>query len=386
MKLERSRSQWHPENLSQLEALLDDAHEGQYAVVDWDNTSIFRDIQDVVLDYQCETMAFRIDPDAMAEVLLDGLPEDAFSIECRDENGVSVIAEQLASDIEQDYRWAHEHPALVMQSHPRMLAFRARLRFFYEALDASLGHITSCTWITRLYCGMTPEEVRALTREAILAGEKLPIARARWEMPDGCPGQTGRVAVTWSQGVRALAATQELYAALEARGVRVHVVSASFEEIVREFAANPEHGYNLDAERVHGMQLEQDASGRFTHRMNPNVSHTQAEGKTRTIEAAIKPHYDGRSPLFMAGDSNGDAPMLEAYEDAGARLIFNRVMPGQIGALARRAEDSGAKVLLQGRDEAAGVLRPSRASILLGEQGEHLFHEDPAQQHVARCS
>lgn len=383
MKLERSRTQWQPDNLERLEALLKEAREGQYAVVDWDNTSIFRDIQDVVLDYQCETMSFRIAPDAMAEVLLDDLPERPFLDECRDEQGEPVIAAQLAADIEQDYRWAHEHPALVRQSHPRMLAFRARLRFFYEALDASLGHVTSCTWITRLYCGMTPEEVHDLTRKAIIAGQKLPIARARWEMPEECPGQTGRVAVTWSQGVRALAATQELYAALQTRGVNVHVVSASFEEIVREFASNPEHGYNLDSENIHGMQLEKDASGRFTHKMRQDVSHTQGEGKTRTIEAAIKPHYGDESPVFMAGDSNGDAPMLAAFEDAQVRLIFNRVMPGQIGALSRRANGADAGILLQGRDETQGVLRSSRASILLGEQGEHLYFEEPVREQVA---
>lgn len=374
MKLERSRHQWYPQNLARLEAMLEHARPGQYAVVDWDNTSIFRDIQDVVLDHQCEKMAFRIAPDALAETLLDGLPEQAFAPDCRNLDGERVRAAQLAADLEADYRWAHENPALVRQSHPRMLAFRARLRFFYHALDRHLGHILSCTWITRLYAGMTAPQVHRLTHEAIQAASHRAIARARWEMPEGCAGESGRVAVTWSQGARALVAMQELYGALEARGVNVHVVSASFGEIVREFASNEAHGYHLSADRVHGMQLERGADGRFTHRMREDVSHTQAEGKTRTIEAEIKPLYGGEPPLFMAGDSNGDAPMLDAFEGVEVRLILNRAMGGHIGALSRRCEQDPS-ILLQGRDEPGGVLRPSRASIMLGVDGERLYKE-----------
>ena len=97
MKLERSRHQWYPQNLARLEAMLEHAKPGQYAVVDWDNTSIFRDIQDVVLDHQCEKMAFRIAPDALAETLLDGLPEQAFAPDCRNLDGERVRAAQLAA-------------------------------------------------------------------------------------------------------------------------------------------------------------------------------------------------------------------------------------------------------------------------------------------------
>lgn len=364
---------FNPAILPALDALTTDQHTPhRYAVVDWDNTSIFGDIQDAVLAHQCQTLRFAIPPDAMHAILLEGLPQDAFGADFRGCDGQLVTPDMLASDIATDYAWGRANPAQFVAGHWRMASLRARLRVFYDALDANLGHITSCTWITRLYAGLSVPQVHALTHEAIHAQSRLPITRCCWEVPGEAQGVSGRTRSSWAQRLRTQPPMQELYGELGRAGVALYVISASLEEIVRAFASDPRHGYHIPGAHIFGMKLQEDPAGILSHRMREDVPHTQAHGKSATLTSSIMTRHQGLAPLLVAGDSEGDMDMLTGFEQTW-RLVLNRASCGSIGELTRTHEELEARVLLQGRDERTGALRPHASSIML-DGSEQLFY------------
>ncbi len=374
MEIAFTDTSWKPSNRERLERLIAE-HAGRpdrYIVVDWDNTSIFRDIEDVVLDHQLRTLTIAPAPDAFTGVLGDGLPMGPLAPSHLNAAGEQVAAEALIADISAAYRWLRTHDGA---DHPdeaaQRDALRSKLRFLYEAIDATFGHTFSCRWITRMFTGMTPDSVHTLTREAVRAQHDTAIGEVTWTSPDELAGEAGVVSSTWETGLRMVAPMQELYRTCRAHGIEVYVVSASFVEIVREVATHPEHGYALDPECIFGMMLTRADEGVFTHRPPQGVPPTQAKGKTATIRTYISPRHSGRGPILVAGDSDGDADMLSAFSDTEVRLVINRVKAGAIGELAGH-HHTDADVLLQGRDEHAGCWRPSCASVLLDEDEEQL--------------
>ncbi|MFY9902043.1 MAG: hypothetical protein WAK52_05500, partial [Trichococcus sp.] len=93
----------------------------------------------------------------------------------------------------------------------------------------------------------------------------------------------------------------------------------------------------------------------------------------------LMPKHNEKQPLMLFGDSTGDYDMMVELQDAKLCVLFNRYMNDDTQKLAREAfdtiEDSNPRIVLQGRDENKGSLRPSEKTILLGTQEEVLIHE-----------
>ena len=53
----------------------ENADSGKYVVFDFDNTSVIFDVEEALLIYQIENLAFKIDPDDMADVLETQIPD-----------------------------------------------------------------------------------------------------------------------------------------------------------------------------------------------------------------------------------------------------------------------------------------------------------------------
>jgi phosphoserine phosphatase len=139
----------------------------------------------------------------------------------------------------------------------------------------------------------------------------------------------------------------QLIRALEANGIKVHIVTASPEELIRFLACDPschpDFDLNLPPERVIGINVElrDEATGNLTtsrmrlahaptlfddsnkrkewesRRLTPIVVPpvTMFEGKVAAISTFIHPT---QPPVLAAGDSDSDLPML--YHSAGARV------------------------------------------------------------------
>ncbi|HEY0270207.1 MAG TPA: HAD family hydrolase [Sphingomonas sp.] len=145
---------------------------------------------------------------------------------------------------------------------------------------------------------------------------------------------------------RIMPAQRQLFAYLHAHGIRVYVVSASAEELVRMVVSDPRYGLGIAPRDVIGVtELLRDpvdgsittargqiAAGHFLDATYPAARHarmvltptlwsplTWYEGKVAAIAAYIDPV---RRPVLAAGDSASDWPML--FHAGGVRIWVDR--------------------------------------------------------------
>ena len=158
----------------------------------------------------------------------------------------------------------------------------------------------------------------------------------------------------------------DMMSKMRATGWKVWVVTASFEPVIQAVGAI--NGYDVPEDRVIGVRLQTDASGKYIAKLSeePGYELTQRMGKATVIRNFIK-----QAPLFVAGDSDGDFEMMTQFPETKLIYLVNRLKGGDIGTLYKEALPGMAKpgrvVLLQGRDENTGLWRPFQETIKLGK-------------------
>ncbi|MDR2849622.1 MAG: haloacid dehalogenase-like hydrolase [Verrucomicrobiota bacterium] len=379
---------WDPFNKAQIEALINsrgrpaagyDPAKPPYAVFDWDNTSIFLDIEEAVLAYQIQHLVFKATPELLNAAIRKDIGTGDFAAEFNTLDGASVRIGELAPDIIESYTWLYDHYAGLrgnqtlqeVSRSPHFLAFASKLRYLYEAIGGTFDHSVSYPWVTYLFAGMTEDDVRRLTRQTVEWQLTQPVGKVTWQTPEALPGRAGRVAVSWKNGLRLVPEMQNLYRTLRENGFDVWVCSASFVDVVREVSSNPAYGYANPEDHVYAMELARDESGRIRAQFRAGYDQTQGAGKTKTIRRFLVSKY-GYGPAFVAGDSEGDQNMMRDFEDTRLSLIVNRLRSPatDIGRFSKQAVDTyrgqNVRFLLQGRDENTGLFIPSQASRPLG--------------------
>ncbi len=172
---------------------------------------------------------------------------------------------------------------------------------------------------------------------------------------------------------RILPGQRRLLAALRARGIRIYIVTASLEELVRMVVSDPRYALDVPPERVIGVTMllrdpatgavttarQQIAKGHFLDTVYSPHHHarmvltptlwaplTWHEGKVAAIRTYIDPV---RRPLLAAGDSVSDWPML-FYADGLRIWVERRATPNaalrarrRFMADAARGRESGAE-------------------------------------------
>ncbi|GHT69512.1 phosphoserine phosphatase [Bacteroidia bacterium] len=340
---------WDPFNRVQMEQLIDrygkhspdyNPAKPPYAVFDWDNTSIFLDIEEAVLAYQIQQLAFAATPEQFSEAIRKDIPSTHFA--------------DISADIINSYTWLYNHyegfrgrqSLDEVKRDAHYADFAAKLPRLYKAIGDALDHAVAYPWITYLFVGMTEQDVQELTRQTI-----------QWQL-------------TQEHGLRLVPEMQDLYHTLRQNGFDVWVCSASFIDVIKEISSNPAYGYDNPADHALAMELERDADGKIQARFRAGYDQTQGEGKTATIRRFLVSKY-GYGPVFIAGDSEGDQNMMQDFEDTQLVLIINRFRSPQtlIGQFSRQAVDTygntDAKYLLQGRDENTGFFVPLQQSTKL---------------------
>ena len=340
---------WDPFNYQRLKWLIESFRfSGHYAVFDWDNTSVFLDTEEAAFNYALEHELLVLDE----AVLRAGVPSDFFAPEFNNAAGQRVNVDMVVADV------------LANRSRVNV---RAKMRYLYEALDGTFGAPVSYPWLAFQFSGLTPSEVREITRKTLEWQLSEPVSQVRWTSEDG---PAGVVSVHWKNGLRLVAEVENLYRSLQAAGIDVWVCTASLGELIRPAAAR----YGVPPERVIGMELALE-DGRFVPRFQPGYQATFGPGKSWAIRQFLAPRY-GRGPVLVAGDSQGDKDMLRDFPDMKIGLIFNLLKPQstEIGGLARVAVESRRQAepryLLQGRDENTGELRRSYRTVRFGSK-EH---------------
>jgi hypothetical protein len=369
---------WEPSARFRVESIIRKSareHAGQpshrpYAVFDWDNTSIVNDTENALLLYQIETFAFQIPSSKFIAVMLQDVPSSTVSA-IPNERGKSPTLHALALDITDDYavlkqRFAQRSPTPdALQALPRFHSFRSKLLFLYNAIEATLGPSVAYPWIINLLSGHTVDGVARLAEVSNdrALGDALELAI--FQSPEDTPGAAGPVKVEHRRGIRVSSEIAFTMHTLHANGFDVYVVSASLEPVVAVFASLPKYGYVVPRENVFGLRMEESNGTLLPHYLR-NWPVVWGPGKAQLIREQMVAKK-GYGPELVFGDSDGDFEMLSQFPDTAAGVIVNRMKPGKIGSLCRKAvEQSGssdARFLLQGRDESTGLWRPEQTTL-----------------------
>ena len=325
--------------LNQL--IADNAHKGNYAVFDFDKTTIAHDISNAVMIYQIEHLRFG---DAVQCAFSNGIPEMKEPL-----NGIEISAAEMGLDIKKDYRQMQAMMDRGMtleevQQTDVYLDYRARFISFLDALNQTFPVDVWYAWMPGLLGGFTREEAKAVIRDALYEHYgKEKVCVEEWRSPDGRWG--GKV----ERGVYLPDEIRNLYRALDENEIDAYVCSASSELIVETFACDSVLGLGLPEDRVFGLRFE-DADT-VTADYEKDYPQSMFAGKVQCIRTCIAPQYDGRDPVLVAGDSNGDVAMLTNFAGMQRGLLIDvgRNPESAIGLLVTKARSEGShgRYLLQ---------------------------------------
>lgn len=328
---------WDPEVRESLNRLMASSG-GSYAVFDFDKTSIVHDVSQALWVYQIEHLRFA---DAPLHAFLDGIPDVTRELA----SGVTFADMGATLRAEYDFlaqRRAEGCSLAEVHDSELFLDFRARMTSLLYGMDEVFGEAVSYLWMPGLLAGFTEAEARAVVHDAVaehLGTDKLAVEQ--WLSPDGQWG--GPV----ERGIFFPSEMKDLYRCLAANGIDAYVCSASLELIVEVLACDPSLGAGLPPERVFGLRFV--PSKRLTAVYDSTYVQPIGPGKVTCIKTFMAPLYGGRGPVLVGGDSNGDVPMLTAFDDMKQGLIIDvgRSLTSPIGELATLARSSRGRYLLQ---------------------------------------
>ncbi len=322
-----------------------------FVVFDWDNTSIAGDCADALFRYQLRHMAFAMDAKAFERLFWD-LPEGPISPVHGQAEADGIGLQDLAADLSEDYDFLWGNPDRL--GSPRHHSFYARMVFFSEALCATHGYALGYPWVNFLLAGFLPSEVDNLAERSHDAALLETFGSATWTAESGT--RTKDLTVTFSAGVRVQSELQNLMSALQCRGVDVFISTASPEVVVRQFACNPKYGYGLRPQSVLGVKLDSH-DGRYRPVLCPGRPWNWGPGKTQNLETLVV-HSRGEEPILVAGDSEGDAWMLQDFGDMRVGILFGSAGRGRwtdlVGQALSGLGKPDSKYFLQSREPRTG--------------------------------
>ncbi|ACC76063.1 haloacid dehalogenase-like hydrolase [Paraburkholderia phymatum] len=383
---------WSPLNAARLQSVLDqhgvrsrqyNPSRRPYAVFDWDNTCIMNDCEEALLMYQIHHLQYKMTPDEFVQVMWKDVPKGPFMKDYTTVEGKPVTMEDLAADVESDYRWlyanykglAGDKSLEAIQETDQFKDFRAKLYFMYDAICDTHPLEVGYKWIIYFYRNMTPVEMQAMAKASNDHGIGDALRKVAYQSPSTLPGKAGVVSDKHFHGIRIHEEIRAVMHTLRANGIDVYVSTASLDDVVRVFAGHPNYGYGVPPENVIGMRLEMK-DGKYTSDYKNGWHFNYGPGKTVGIRGELE-SKKGYGPLLVFGDSDGDAWMLRDFKDTAAGVIVNRMKKGEIGAdsklAAEQLGDPNARFILQGRDEHTGLMIPDEKSVKYGKTERKLL-------------
>ena len=349
---------WVPKNRETLSKLIDEnKNKGNYVVFDWDYTSIYQDTQENLFRYQIDNLRFEMTPSEFSKAIRKDIPLDNFNKEYSNVKGQPINITKIANDLDKRYTFLYNNyikdkkiSLEKIKATEEFKDFRGKLAFLYEAIGGSFSHDIAYPWVLYLFDNMTMDEVQKLAKEANDFGIGNKLGKYVIESSDRLTGEAGKVKYEYKSGLRTQPETANLFHEFEKNGIKVYIVSASLEDIVKVFASDKSYGYNLSPDSVYGMRLEMNGN-KYKAEYKHGYPQTQTEGKVEVINRFLKPKHRGKDPILVAGDSVGDANMLSEYKGTKVLLLMKRK-----GKLDDLAKDT--RALIQTRNEQTGLFVP----------------------------
>jgi hypothetical protein len=360
-----------------------DAKRKPYAVFDWDNSCIMNDCEEALLMYQIDKLAFNLSPDEFATVVRQDVPNGPFKAEFKNNAGNPVNAEDIAADVEADYRWLYENfksftgsqTLEQVQQSEQFKDFRAKMRFMYDAICDSFPIEVGYKWIIYLFKNKTSTELQALAEASNDFNLGDALRKTKYISSEKLPGRAGVLTASHFHGLRIHTEMASLMDSLRANGFDVYVSTASLDDVVRVFTGLPKYGYNVPAENVIGLRLEMNGD-RYGGEYRKNWHFNWGPGKTIGIQKELVARK-GYGPALVLGDSDGDAWMLKDFVDTRLGVIVNRLKKGEIGERSKSAAtqlgQANPRFILQGRSEGTGIFIPDEKTLKYGKSDLQLL-------------
>ncbi|TMN22614.1 haloacid dehalogenase-like hydrolase [Lentibacillus cibarius] len=346
-------------------------------IFDWDNTCIFHDAEEALFLYQIDHLAFKLTPSQFESIIKRNVTDNSFSDDYRNTDGGPVTLKSISKDLERDYCYLYDHYEKFKGSEPLeeirltdyFKDFKVKLYFLYAAIGGTYGPEVAYPWMQRLFTNMTVQEVQKLAETSNDFNLGQALANVHLTSPELLSGSAGKVVVYYVSGLRVISEISNLMNTFRKRGIDVFIVSASMEEIVEVFAANPKYGYGLPKENVFGTRLRKK-NGIMQSIQQDNWPVAAHHGKTLIIRREIAAKRNGTEPLLVAGDSSSDYEMLTEFKNMKLGLIINCLQKGNIADLSEKCsleiKESGPTYALQGRNENTGLLHLYESTTKLG--------------------
>ncbi len=376
-----------------------------YAVFDFDNTTSILDVEEILIIYQLNHMRFAVEPDEMFEILCTGIanPDEPMT-GWTGQAGTPLSVSTVAHDAANAYAVLHAagyvsidgvDPATeaIYQATDEWKDFSSKIRWLYEAINGYYSASIGYPWITYLFTGMTPAQVKDLATDSHVYNMQLSEDPTQWKSiamavpSDSYVSLAGPLPISYKNGITISPELKELYAALDNNGFDVWINSASYIDVIEAIAYQP------DIFGLQGVDGVVAMTNKIVDGVYDNVydydlhAQTQGVGKSETIDKIIRPLYNNKGPVFVAMDSSGDFNFCSEYADTAVGLILNRQRSDDIAMLSaaaiyQREHDidvaeavamGDTLFILQGRNENGGWLLPQAESINLGKTSAILF-------------
>ncbi|MCM0605891.1 MAG: haloacid dehalogenase-like hydrolase [Xanthomonadaceae bacterium] len=276
---------WNPEIPLAVFKLLENLPQTPYAVFDWDHTCVYGDCQETLFHYQLTTLSYKITPAEIATHLshhADFATLEAEFVSC---------AEKLDT-LKHSYSLSEIQ---TQPTHQNFVALGMKLNDLY--IDhPDLGPKFGYLWVLKWLFKFSDNEVEKLTHESI------GIALRNGQL-------TIHSEIIWLMNL------------LRSHGVKLYVVTASDERVIRAIACDPALGFHFERNEIKGMRMN-DENWFMTWRM----------GKVDAIKKEINATL---GPILVLGDSDGDVDMLTHFPDLKIGIILEKFKnpKGDIGRL-----------------------------------------------------
>lgn len=358
--------QWYPHNRQNLERLIaENAFAGNYAVFDWDFTCIFYDTQDNLFVYQLEQLRFNLSPKEFSKTIRAGIAQDTLLPDTINADGKALSAAELSEDLDGLYAFLYAEyaglggtkPLATVTATAEYRSFKAKMLVLMEGVHRLCG-VDLCQLVST---GMTVPELETLAEAAIDKALTDEIRCYKITSDKTLPGKTGVVTGRYRKGIRLQPEMQNLLHVLNENGIETYICSASQEVPVRVFACSEKYAYRLKPELVYGRRRLLNTDGTFTAENDTAIPPTRREGKAEAICRLMQPKHRGKPPILIAGDSDGDFFMMDAFKDSAVLLIFDRGFDAsakifefiQRGLIERNT--ANASILVQRRNPQTGL-------------------------------
>lgn len=372
-----------------------DWHCHPYAAFDFDNTTSIMDVEEQLMIWQLDHLAFAIKPNQLQRILETGIAKEnlALTYGADDGEGRPVRIDAAIQDAVAAYSVLYksgavssagrEQPTAVKNS-VEFQEFTTKMRWLYDAIGERMDASVSYPWVTYWFTGMTPKQVHNLAYSCDSyygnPAKGQTWTKGKYQSPIGHISRAGAVTVSYKNGITVTPEVKELYGTLQRNGIDNWIDSASQLDVVRaavDYFAIP------GVKGIEAMTNKLDGQGRYTNAYDYDLhAQTQGVGKAQTISKVIAPKYAGHGPSFCAMDSQGDFNFCTEFKDTKEVLIMNRQRKddaaicaaiavwqkahGQSLASVNKAGDI--KFTLQGRNENTGTLWADDHTLLLGKK------------------